>query len=193
MNINLILKEEIPILYENLFVMPIHKKLLEPQTQLNPNLAKRVFKKSAEEWYGDLKEYAKTLEDKTKREWINRVFLKKPLIEERCRFQRIKHLGWEDDTLNSNNGFVFSLYISRNGGGGLYFNKSDLNCETTIKLNSPNMCLKFSEEKLLEFGVEDDQHARLFIYGMHNVNSYPAALFLRNWAINYLNEAMKEI
>lgn len=193
MNINLILKEEIPILYENLFVIPIHKKLLEPQTQLNPDLAKRVFKKSAKEWYEDLKKYAKTLEDKTKREWINRVFLEKPKIENKYRHQKFWHLSWEDSIFTSENGFAHSLSISRNSGGTLYFHEGEINCQFSVNVNIKNCYLEFSKEKLLEFGVENQGYVDLHIYGLHNVGNYPGALFLRNWAINYLNEAMKGI
>ena len=34
---------------------------------------------------------------------------------------------------------------------------------------------------------------RLYVYAQHNVDSYPGALFLRNWAILYMNEVFKEL
>jgi len=48
-------KEEIPILHYRCFQIPIHPKLLDPNIQLNPRIAKEIFPKVAEEWQDELK------------------------------------------------------------------------------------------------------------------------------------------
>jgi len=37
------------------------------------------------------------------------------------------------------------------------------------------------------------QRQKCYIYAHHNVYTFPGALFLRNWAILYLNAAIKSL
>ena len=33
----------------------------------------------------------------------------------------------------------------------------------------------------------------MHVYAQHNIDHYPGALFLRNWAILYMNEVFKQV
>ena len=72
-----LIKEELPILHDSCFQIPIHPKLLDSSLRLNPSIAKDIFSKVAEEWRDDLTEYAIQEKDLEKREWYEQVFLKK--------------------------------------------------------------------------------------------------------------------
>jgi len=93
--------------------------------------------------------------------------------------------GWECDYNLRENGFVSGFSISRNYGGSLYFLEDELNCRAFGK-----SYIKFSDEKRKEFTSKENQ---LYTYASHNIDYYPGALFLRNWAIKYMNEVFKEI
>ncbi len=117
-------KEEIPILHETCFQVPIHPKLLNPSIKIDENLARAIFPKVAKEWYNELIEYSKNLEDKNTKKWINEVFLGKKLrIKKGYGFQKLNTVAWEDRIFTLENGFVHSFSISRNAGGSLYFNR----------------------------------------------------------------------
>jgi len=46
----------------------------------------------------------------------------------------------------------------------------------------------------LDVGSDDwGGFIELSVYGHHNIDHYPGALFLRNWAIKYLNEALRSL
>ena len=187
----LLKKEELPILNDTFFTIPIHPKLLSNHIKIDPKIANKVFSAAVKEWHNDLKDYAKTLENKETKDWIKRVFLKKkPQIEEAYGNQTVQLLGWEDGVLTLENGFASSLCISRNSGGTLYLGGSS----GPLVLITDETC-KFSPEKFLEFGspIEGLDGAEARVYHQHNVDHYPGALFLRNWAILYLNEAMKQV
>jgi len=195
----LLKKEEIPILYENCFQVPIHPKFFDKNIRLNPRLANQLFPKAAEDWYNDLKKYVSTVEDKSTKGWIKRVFLKeKPKITERYGGHIIDSLNWEDRVITLENGFAHDLMINRNFGGSLYFN-GDNNCNALINYGFKLGYIRFSEEKGREFSYEtikgdnNKDFGKARVYGAHNVDNYPGALFLRNWAIIYLNEAMKQV
>jgi len=179
----LLKKEELPILHGNCFQVPIHPKLLNPSVNINPLIAKDVFPKVAKEWYTDLKEYLPLEKDPEKREWYENVFLKEKevVIENNKQFFGI----WEDEFQLSNNGFVICFSISRNAGGTLYFRKDDPNCQSFGQ-----EYIKFSDDKRKEFGFKE---GRCFVYASHNIDHYPGALFLRNWAIAYMNEVLQEL
>ena len=66
-------KEELPILNGNFFQIPIHPKLLTNEVKIDETIANKVFPKAAQEWYGDLKKYVKTLKDESIKEWINNI------------------------------------------------------------------------------------------------------------------------
>lgn len=195
----LLKKEEIPILNENFFQMPIHPMLLSENISLNPKLANKLFSKAAEDWYNDLKEYEKTIEDKDTKKWLNDVFLKeKPEIKEEHGIQYIREGCWEDKVHVQGNGFSRVFSIDRNIGGSMYFN-NDRCCEEFVSFDGTHDIIRFDKEKIIEFAKEIKDYGDglkggvLNIYGLHNVDYYAGALFLRNWAIIYLNEAMKQV
>ncbi|MEK6823940.1 MAG: hypothetical protein AABY06_02790 [Nanoarchaeota archaeon] len=181
-------KEELPILYKNCFQIPIHPKLLDENIKIDETIAKRIFPRAAKEWYEDLKNYSP--ETDQEKEWIKNVFLKnKPKITKHFDLQILNGF-WQDEINFNENGFTRCFSISRNTGGSLYFNNGDLNCETFI----PNRYIQFSEEKIKEFEFKKiEKYPRVYKYAPHNVDDYPGALFLRNWAILYMNEVFKQI
>jgi len=198
----MIKKEEIPILYENCFQAPIHPRLLDSDIRIGKDLAKKVFPKAVKEWYNELTEYSKTLEEKNTRKWIEEVFLKrKPKIKKEYGYQVIDTTYWKDYVFTNENGFADSLMISRNSGGTLYFNRNDFNCEAFAPFDASAGYIRFSKDKCLEFGIENKDirlgsgagGVKVNVYSMHNVDYYPGALFLRDWVILYLNEAMKQV
>ena len=182
-------KDELPILYKTCFQIPIHPKLLEENIKIRKEIAHEVFPRAAEDWYNDLSDYVKNVEEKQTKEWIENVFLKnKPEIEKFNGRQNI--LGcWSDDIMTKENGFARCLSISRDGGGTLYFNKGDSNCEAFS-----GIYINFPKDKIEEFKINNTSEFDLFYsYAQHNIDHYPGALFLRNWAIIYMNEVFKEI
>ena len=193
-------KEELPILNETYFQVPIHPRLFDRNIQIDKKLANNVFPQAAEGWYNDLTEYTKTVEDKSTKEWINRVFLnKKPEIKKEYGGQMIEHLNWEDKVLTLENGLAHSLSISRNYGGTLYYNGEESggilggHVSFDEKINSEGN-IRFSKDKAKEFAVKIyDDFFKVETYGLHNVDNYPGALFLRNWAILYMNEIFKQV
>lgn len=197
MNINdlLLNKEELPILCERCFQVPIHPLLIDFNTKLNPKLANEVFKKAAYEWYSDLSDYTKKLPDDAEvKNWIENIFLSKPLniISDHGR----QLLGnWEDNVLTARNGFATMLSISRNAGGSLYFNTEERSCSVMANLTRGSRYIRFSPEKIKEYAFRCpvEKSELMHIYAHHNIDYFPGALFLRNWAIIYLNEALKSI
>ncbi|MBI2004404.1 hypothetical protein HYS72_02985 [Candidatus Pacearchaeota archaeon] len=181
-------KEELPILYKSCFQIPIHPKLLNEEIKINENIATRIFSKVAQEWYEDLKNYSP--ETNQEKEWIKKVFLKnKPKITKHFDSQILNGV-WQDDVNFIDNGLVQCFSICRNSGGSIYFNNEDINCQTLI----PNNYLKFSEEKTKEFEFKKvGEYSIAHVYSQHNIDAYPGALFLRNWAITYMNEVFKQI
>jgi len=181
----LIKKQEIPISKSAGFKMPIHPELLK--RELDPNLAQQVFPLVKEEWHKDLQDYIDNndLDNRTK-EWYESAFLRE--------FPPF----WIPEVLTNETGFAKSLSISRNGGGTLYFNNNDGSCENFMSLNSDGgFYIKFKKEKLKEFAsavrVDNSDAGTILSYASHNIDYYPGALFLRNWAIAYENEALKSI
>mgnify|MGYP001615175469 CR=1 FL=1 len=191
-------KDEIPIYGKNAFYVPIHPKLLKDGLTFDPSLASKVFPQVAKEWYSDLEEHVATtkLEEAT-RDWYESVFLKsKPVIVKEGKYQKINHLGWRDELVIDERGFAWGLGINRNGGGSLYFREGDQNCENYIPLSGkPNKFFSISSQKAkaLSREVIGEDLGRIHVYAHHNIDHYPGALFLRNWAIEYLNEAMRSI
>ncbi len=195
-------KEEIPILHDCCFQVPIHPKLLDSEIKLDQNLARTTFPKAAEEWYNDLVEYSKKLEDDENKKWISEVFLKKrPKIIKKYASQELDTLGWQDQFFTLENGFAYSLSISRDAGGSLYFHEDDTLCEVFVPFNASTGYIRFPKEKALEYSKDDliiklgsgSEGVEVYIYASHNIDYYPGALFLRNWTILYLNEAMKQV
>ncbi len=194
-------KEEIPVLYENCFQIPIHPRLLNPNIKIDKDLAKKVFPKATEEWYYDLVRYSKTLKEEKSRKWINEVFLKKkPRIKKEYNSQVLDTLYWKDEVFTLENGFASSLSISRNTGGTLYLNRNEMGGKAFVSFNDSVGYIRFPKNKALEFGIENRviklgngvEGVEVYVYDMHNIDYYPGALFLRNWALLYLNKAIKQ-
>jgi len=182
-------KEELPILHDFCFRIPIHPKLLNPNIEIDKSIAQKIFPQIAEEWYDDLNEYAKLEKNKSKKEWYQKVFLReRPKIE--WKYSNQIFGGWEDRIGFMENGLVRDFMINRNAGGSLYFNQDDFNCEGLI----PDYLVKFSKEKSTEFEFRKVENFSIaHFYSQHNIDSFPGALFLRNWVIKYMNEVFKQI
>ncbi len=132
----LLKKEELPILHETCFFIPIHPKMLDPSVKIDERIANSVFPEVAREWHEDLSKYAETLEDEQTKSWIKEVFLKKkPRIKREYSRQVLDGIYWEDQTILDPNGFVHSFSINRNAGGTLYFNSSDHNMGGVVNLS----------------------------------------------------------
>lgn len=195
----LLTKEELPIL-NGLSVVPIHPRLLESRVRLDKQLANQVFPQAAKEWYDDLKAYSDNCEDNTTKDWIDSVFLEQPLkLINRGDKQEIANCYWEDGVETLDNGFASSLIIVPGDPIFLYLDQSQpftlFPKDRALIFNPTQM----TEEKLKEFTIqkinvyEGDKSYPTQIYQQHGVDSYPQALFLRNWAILYLNAAMKQV
>lgn len=155
----LLKKEELPILHETCFQIPIHPKLLDPKIKINEDIAKDIFPQVAEEWSKELEKN------------------KLPNYDNLIKF--------------GDNGLVTGFQISRDFGGNIYFDEEDSSCKNGI----PNRYILFSEEKAKEFEYKKlgGKISIAYNYANGNINDYPGALFLRNWAIKYMNEVFKEI
>jgi len=185
----LLSKEEILIKNKNWFMIPIHPALLKQDIVLDPRIANNLFPQVAKEWYSDLKQYVSTAGPDEKR-WFTEVHLKEePKIDIEYDRQVIRHLGWEDMVMTTETGFARVLSINRNFGGTLYINDDEPQFLYS-------RIVQFSPEKLDAYAAErfdDGKGVLVHSYQHHNVDHYPGALFLRNWAIAYLNEAMRSV
>ena len=176
----LLRKEEVSIVNERGVVVPIHPAPLNA-FRVDPDIAHNVFPQAAEEWYDELQAYARTVDDEEKG-WLKEQYLNKPLqIRKEYGRQIVDPPGfWTDDVITRENGFASSLMIDRDAGSSLYLENSIL--DIFVVLGN----LKLSEEKLREFSSG-------YVYAPHNVDYYPGALFLRNWALLYENEVLKQM
>ena len=187
-------KAELPIINNTCFEVPIHPRLLDPNFTIDPRIANEVFPQVAVEWYDDLQRDVVHLENPEVREWIKRVFLKrKPKVRFAYGEQTLDTLSWRDDVSTAPNGFANGLSISRNAGGTLHY---DPQMRAHIRLGKPGYYIRFSDEKAREFRIAERAHdsstiVTLPIYSQHNIDHYPGALFLRNWAIAYMNEVFR--
>ena len=188
----LLTKEEVPIISGSHFIIPIHPMLLRKDMVIDKNLAYSVFPQAAEEWYTELTEYVSTLENGKEKTWINDVFLKgKPEVkEERGRLTVYPLKFWQALVETMENGFATVLSINRNVGGSLFLPPDDK------KQHISPVIVKFSPEKFKAYEAEDigldsSLGAYSYAYDQHNIDNYQGALFLRNWAMLYVNEALK--
>ncbi|MCX6750227.1 MAG: hypothetical protein NTZ83_02115 [Candidatus Pacearchaeota archaeon] len=182
-------KEELPILDKNFFQIPIHPRLLDPKIQINKLLARQIFPKVVQDWYEDLRDYIP--ENKEEGEWISRVFLKnKPAIIKYFNHQTINEI-WSEEVNFAENGFVNCFSINGNDGrASLYFSKNLDSCKNLI----PNQYVQFPYKKVKEFEYEKiDTLSLVHTFSLHKVDSFPEALFLRNWAITWTNEALEQV
>lgn len=206
----LLKKEEIPIIDEIRFVVPVHPQLLVKQIN-TVGAANNTFSKAVNDWYKDLKGYVKELDDQEIKEKINETFLQKePTIIIKYGRRTVDPLNWQYDATIRENGLVgrFSVDV------GELFLEEDYRA---VRVNSKY--LKFSPEKFSEYEIKDLDYpgfdedvidveqlidvdqidilsqdgAYLHVYYPEYIKSYPEALFLRNWSIMYLNEAIKDV
>ena len=188
----LLRKEELPIIGENRFQVPIYPSLLRSDVVFDSRIASQVFPIAAEEWHSDLTAYVQNLPENTpderlKKNWIKDSYLDKPveIIKEGNGRQRLRF--WEDLVGCDKRGFVTHFSISRNAGGSLYLgNDFEREQFAFAKL------VKFNDDKKKRYSI-DKMGMKMNMYSMHNVDYYQGALFLRNWAILYLNEALREV
>ena len=192
----LLRKEELPIDTSNYhkdcrFLIPVHPALLRADISLDPKLPSIVFRQAAQEWYQDLQTIQAYIPDESVKQWHQRVFLAhEPQFKElHGQLVMEKPPHWDCYVSPSETGFCTGLSISRDAGGSLVPPERKY-------LALP--LVNFSPEKLVAY--ENHQFAGLggegvfgYAYGRHNIDYYPGALFLRNWAILYLNAALKSI
>ena len=175
--------------------------MLDPAIRISPDLAQKVFPQAAREWYADLKKHRETPElDDTTKEWYDRAFLKKePEIKIEFGHRCILDGMWKEELALDDNGFARGLSISRDFGGSLYFNQNDMCCsELTYLDGNAGRLLKLSTEKARAFSfnqtkLDGKELAEIYIYSQHNIDHFPGALFLRNWAMIYINAAIREV
>ncbi len=190
----LLRKEELPIIGENRFQVPIYPSLLKEDVVFDTTMAAQVFPWAAKEWYDDLTIYARNLpesssQEKEKKRWLQESYLDKPVkvVRENGR-QIVTPPGfWEDLVGCDKRGFATHFSISRNAGGSLYLgNDFEREQFAFAKL------VKFDEDKKRTYCI-DESCNKMIMYSMHNVDYYQGALFLRNWVMLYLNSALKEL
>ncbi|MDP3734166.1 MAG: hypothetical protein Q8R37_02970 [Nanoarchaeota archaeon] len=189
----LLTKEEIPILKGRFFTVPIYPLLLRTEIEVDPHIAHDLFPQAAEEWYAELTEYASQLTDAKEKKWLEEVWLQGPVsITEKQGRQFVSPLEiWEDGVEYMENGFARVLSINRNAGGTLFWHE-DVREEY---IHPPFVQFskdKFDAYKIEEMNVGNAKGVFAHAYDHHNIDHYPGALFLRNWAILYLNEAMRQ-
>lgn len=209
----LIKKEEIPITEVNTgvgprpyFQLPIHPIFASEEIKLDECLAQKLFPEVLGDWYTELKAHADSLPVGNERNWFYEVFLnEKPYIKKRYGNQYIGPREiWKDDVGFLKNGFTFYFSLERNTAGsiGVHFGDFD-GARTHIGSGQ----VKFTPEKFAEYDCDRDLKKKItkkeireakngvnaYVFGHHNVELYASALFLRNWAIMYENEALKSL
>ncbi len=188
----LLQKEELPIRRETDFVVPIYPVLLREDIQLDPQIAHQVFAHAAEEYHQDLKKYIETMKDGEEKKWYQDVFLRDPTVKsDELSRQFILNGMWEDYVLTSKTGFARALANDGASGGSLYYNSDDNTCQEYI---CPPV-VQFSPEKFKAYSIKKISQPGGIVhnYSSHNIDTFPQTLFLRNWAILYLNEALREV
>ncbi len=192
----LLTKEEIPVLYKPnfnrpYFEIPIHPALVREDVQIDSGIAQRMFPAAAAEYLPELAAYSAALLDGDQdKKWFSEVFLK-PGLEVISKDGRQTFQQWVDLTLVDANGFASAFSINRNAGGTLQYNPD----ERPQYISPPRV--NFSKEKFAAYRVgetfERVPGVRALVYGHHNIDFYPGALFLRNWALLTLNESIKQL
>ena len=181
-------KEELPILRETCFQLPVYPELLREDINIKKDLAHLIFPQIVKEWHEDLQKHTSEMKPSKEKDWYKEIFLREPKIETERGKYILMPLHWECDVFIEDNGFASGLSISRNAGGSLCPPDLDYICPPVVN---------FSKEKFEAYQsglkIEGVNGVYAFVYGHHNINYFPGALFLRNWGILYLNEAMKEV
>ena len=184
-------KEELPIRRETDFVVPIYPALLREDIQLDSQIAHRVFAQVAQEYLLDLEKYTETMQDEKKKEYYQQMLRRDAtVVPDKNGEQTFR--GWQDLVRTSDTGFATVLAQGPSSGGSLYYNEKDRECAQKF-IFSP--LVLFSEEKFLAYSSKkiNFSGAQVQAYGYHNIDTFPQALFLRNWAMLYLNSALREL
>jgi hypothetical protein len=192
----LLKKEEIPILpgegryYRGgRFFLPIYPKLLDADVKIDPLLANKVFPKAAKDWFADLKKTLNDMPDSA-RDHAEELLKKKISVKRKYGRQVAQPVGFEDQVTTLANGFVKGIAIS-SSANSLY-----------VELNSPQAvfpaegAVKFSTEKFEAYCCRNHKSEAWYymhLFHMHNPGNYTSLLFLRNWGILYVNEALKQV
>jgi len=192
----LLKKEEVEIFGNTCFYVPIHPQLLGDSVNIDRRLAKKVFPQAAREWYEDLKKSFVSM-DAEQRKSI-KPFLKKPRIKvlypgSEYESHMIAERYWNDDNITTmKNGFARTLILCLSSSSPSLY----LSHENELTYISTRY-VKFTPEKFYEYAcrksIDADNSCYAHVYLQHNIDSYAQALFLRNWAILYLNKALKQI
>ena len=192
-------KEELPILHGTSFHVPIHPLLLSEGVKISPLIPRQVFPIVAWEWFEEFTAYCDTVTDEETREWYQKSFLSRrpSFMEFADGLLGLKSPGWKPESYHLSNGFAHTLCIERSYGGSLYFNQGGSNYRVPV-LSGRNKYVLFSEEKARAFCFKDDSSSSsekeyFHVYAHHNVEYYPGALFLRNWAVECVNKALRQV
>ena len=206
----LLSKDEIPIFKDRFFHLPVHPQLLS--VKLDPELGIKVFPQAVQEWYAELSAHTERLDSKNKlKKWYQEVFLREePRIVNLGNYLIIIPLRWESGVYCNEEGFAHSLSIARDAGGSLVnpqvryvyddqirftpdkFKEYEVPLTEINRLKEKDLSPEELEEHgILRLGMEG--MTELLVYGQHNVEFYPGALFLRNWGVLYLNAALREM
>ncbi|MCX6774797.1 MAG: hypothetical protein NTY99_01760 [DPANN group archaeon] len=180
----LLKKEEIPIVPSTnyayvrpIFTIPIHPKLIDYGTKLDPELARSVFPQALEEWQKDLPKLAQKLRHcEVAQEHLGKYLGKKITLEKGT----IQPMGWTCEISKMPNGFAERL---------------DLGVQDDLVYDGAtvtpwNTTSYFPNKKFKQYRSDDGNMAR---YSLHNVDHFANALFFKEWAILYLNEALKQV
>ena len=172
-------------------MVPIYPALLREDIQLDSQIAHRVFAQVAQEYLLDLEKYTETMQDEKKKEYYQQMLRRDAtVVPDKNGEQTFR--GWQDLVRTSDTGFATVLAQSGSCGGSLYYNKNESECGKKF-ICSP--LVMFSEEKFRAYSIRrnDISGAIVHAYGYHNIDTFLQALFLRNWAILYLNSALREL
>jgi hypothetical protein len=166
-------KDEVPISKVNTFFMPVHPYLVLSKVHIEESIAQESFLKAVEEWWEEIQPM------KAKYAYIHE---KKPSINNI--YGNYEFLGWESEAIPFDNGFIYCFSLAREDGSMIY-KKEDLNCILPLKMN-----MKIDKDKQNQF-INPLNH-EIHAYTFHNLKSYPATLFLRDWSLNYMNDVFKK-
>lgn len=168
-------------------VVPIHPSLLRKDIKIDERLGYETLSRAIKPWRKDVNKYHKIIKDTTSKKSINiggvesvhdDVWIIKP------EDIYIDRFGFMD------NGLVRTFQLGDENA--LYLDQNN-----TISIHQDEAV--FKAEKLYEYSCKKDDDilgsgfATCYAYQVHNLGNYRAALFLKNWAVIYLNTALKQI
>lgn len=181
-------KEEVPVDDRAVVVhIPIHPKLVDPNKNIDRDIALKVLPRVAADFRGDIKRY---LELPDAHEWIRRAYTKPPRLIRMGLNYVLDGVAVFDYHCNPN-GLVNTFSID--DGSTIYFSTEE--SYGGEYLDSPKARgSRLSPRKVSEFSVKRTPSGHLlYFYNQHNIETYPQALILRNWAIHYMNRVFKEV